>query len=382
MSTAPQPAPSTLASLKNFFEGQIQSNGHVTIDENNVAISGLTTLLNKTVGPSLVISSVSMTLSTSSLGLTGVLTLLGTGFHVSLTFTESAGKLNFTLAATQFPATSLSLPKLVAQVAPAVTNTPALALSGLRISLDTSNSNYLFGGSAAWQIPLGTKQPSIQASVVISQSSASISGALAVGTANFTVSYQLQKGVSLLTGAWTDSAHPLGWDSVVTALGLSPKLDLPGNIPNAGFQAAQLSLDLAGGKFTLTGQTANGAAFLLASKQNNAWGFAFGAAVAGNWRFSQISSGLGVLDFLVFQQAYLLISSFTENGFQFPGFPVMTKAIDVVPGLNFGAEINFASGTSVLAKTVLRARAAPTGATTQERHRFSAPRRTGISIRS
>ena len=40
------------------------------------------------------------------------------------------------------------------------------------------------------------------------------------------------------------------------------------------------------------------------------------------------------------------------------------------------------TGTSVLTKTALMARAAPTGAATQERHRFSAPRRTGISTRS
>ena len=40
------------------------------------------------------------------------------------------------------------------------------------------------------------------------------------------------------------------------------------------------------------------------------------------------------------------------------------------------------TGTSVLTKTALMAAAAPMGAATQERQRFSAPRRIGISTRS
>jgi hypothetical protein len=347
-------SPASLADLEKFFQDQIQSSAKVTIDGSQLQIAGLDALLQKTTGPSLAISNVNLTLGTDTLGLTGVISFLGTGFHVSLTFTLGKSKLNFTFDGTQVPNTSLSLAKLIAQVAPTVTNAPAIVSSSLHISFDTSTSSFLFGGTAGWQIPLGKNNPTVQSTVVITQDTASISGSLAIATATFNLAYQLQKGVNLLTGSWADSAHPLGWDSIVTALGLSPKLDLPANIPNAGFQAAQLSLDFASDTFTLTGQTANGAAFLLASKQDNAWGFAFGAAVAGNWQFSQISSSLQVLDFMVYQQAYLLISSFTQAQFTFPNFAPMSTPIDIGPGLNFGAVINFASGTSVLAKNVYK----------------------------
>jgi len=345
-------SPSTLAQLEKFFQDQIQANGHVTIDGSQLQISGLDALLQKTVGPSLVISSVTLTLGTSTLKLTGVISFLATGFHVSLTFTLANSKLSLAFDAAQVSNTSLSLAKLVAQVLPTVTKTPAIVFSDLHISFDTSKSSFLFGGTAGWQIPLGQNNPTVQATLVISELGASVSGSLDVGTATFHVAYQLQKGVNLLTGSWTDSAHPLGWDSIVTALGLSSKLDLPANVPTAGFNAAQLSLDFANDAFTLTGQTAHGAAFFLASKQDNKWGFAFGAAVAGNWQFSQISSGLAVLDFLVFQQAYLLISSFTQAQFSFPNFAPMTTPIDIGPGLNFGAVVNFAAGTNVLSKNI------------------------------
>lgn len=353
MSSAPSTSiPATLADLKTFFEDQIQSAGQIAINEANVGISGLTDLLNKTIGPDLTISGVSLTLSGDTLTVTGLFEFLSTGFHVSLAFTETNSTFNFSFNGAQISGTSLSLTRLVAQVVPSATNAPSMQLSNLQISFDTSNGNYLFGTTVAWQIPLGQSQPSIQATVAISQSGANLTGSLAMGSATFNVTYVLQKGSQVLTGAWADSAHPLGWDSVVSALGLSPSLDLPSGLAMDGFTGAQLSLDFESDVFTLTGLTSNGAAFLLAEKLKGTWGFAFGAAVANNWTFSQISSSLAVLDFLVFQSAYLLIASFTQSQFQFPNFSLMTQPIDVVPGLNFGANINFASGTTVLAKNV------------------------------
>ena len=79
---------------------------------------------------------------------------------------------------------------------------------------------------------------------------------------------------------------------------------------------------------------------------------AIGAAAGNNWTFGQLGSGLAPLDFLVFQQAYLLISSFPQTGYTFPNFALMTTPIDVVQGLNFGATVNFATGSTALAKSV------------------------------
>src|SRR3974390_2399194 len=197
-------SPSALAQLEKFFQDQIQANGHVTIDGSQLQISGLDALLQKTIGPSLVISSVTLTLGTSTLKLTGVISFLATGFHVSLTFTLANSKLSLAFDAAQVSNTSLSLAKLVAQVLPTVTKTPAIVFSDLHISFDTSKSSFLFGGTAGWQIPLGQNNPTVQATLVISELGASISGSLDVGTATFHVAYQLQKGVNLLTGSWSD----------------------------------------------------------------------------------------------------------------------------------------------------------------------------------
>jgi hypothetical protein len=111
-----------------------------------------------------------------------------------------------------------------------------------------------------------------------------------------------------------------------------------------------LSIDFSTDNLTLSGQTANGGAFFEAAKQSGSWGFAFGAAVATGWTFGEISSSLSVMDFLVFQDAYLLISTFTQKQYTFPNFALMTTPINVVPGLNLGGVINFAAGTSTLAQ--------------------------------
>ena len=354
-SPSPTTSPSTLAQLKTFFEQQIQSNAHVTIDASSLSIPGLGPLLTQTVGSSVTVESVTLALATDSLALSGVVGFLDTAFHLALTFTAPNGTLQMSFDALQTTGTSLSLSRLVSKIVPgSFAAAPALAVAGVHISFQTGTPSFVVGASTAqpWQIPLGVNQPSIQATVVLTQDSATLSGSLSIGTATFAVTYNLKSKAQSLSGSWTDSAHPLGWNSIVTALGLSPSVSLPANIPSAGFNAAQFSLDFSTLTFSLTGQTANGAAFLIAQKNSGSWGFAFGAAVAGNWQFSQISSDLKVLDFLAFQQAYLIISSFTQAQFTFPNFAPMTTAIDIAPGLNFGANINFGSGTSALAAAV------------------------------
>jgi hypothetical protein len=342
--------PATLAALETFFQTQIQSAGQVAITQANTGIVGLTTMLNQTVGPNLVISSPLLTLANTTLGLTGTLTFLNTAFNVSLAFTEANGAFDLVFTGTQQANTSISLSSLVEQLVPSATNAPALQISALQIAFDTTAATFLFSATVTWSIPLGATSTPIAATLAISQTGATLSGSLSVGQASFTVSYVLQKGGQVLTGAWANSTTPLGWTDIARALHIS----IP-QVPNnavSGFISAQLSLDFSTYTFTLSGQTADGAALLEASKQGQQWGFAFGAAVAANWTFSELSGSLSVVDFLVFQDAYLLVSSFPPGPLSFPNFAPMTTPINASPGLNFGGVINFAAGTSALAKSV------------------------------
>jgi hypothetical protein len=349
--TTTSPVPTTLAALESFFQNQIQSSSQVAVTEANVGIVGLTTLLNETIGPNLVITSPVVALANSTLTVTGTLTFLSTAFTVTLTFTEANGSFSLAFTGTQAVNTAISLTSLVAQILPAATNAPAISLSGLQISFTTSPTTFSVGGTANWQITVGTQTPTVQVTLSITQNSATLTGSLLVGTATFTVSYQLQTGAQTLTGSWANTTNPLTWSAIVTDLGLTAP-SLPSGAPNPAFQSATLTLDFSTDDFTLTGQTANGAAFFQASKQNGSWGFAFGAAVASGWTFGEISSDLSPLDFLLFQDAYLLISSFTQQQYTFPNFALMTTPIDISAGLNVGGVINFAAGTSNMAKSV------------------------------
>ncbi len=346
--------PATLADLSSLFSNQIQSAAQVTINEANLGLTGLGNLLSQTgLGSTagLIITTPQLSpITNNTLTLTGAITYLSVQFNVTLNFTQTNSAFSLSFSALQATGSSLSLSLLVSHVLPAANNAPPLTLSGLLITFDTGASTWMLGATTSWSFAVGASTASIQATLGITQAGAGLMGSLAIGPATFTVGYQIQKGSQVLMGTWTTTGTTLGWNSVVTALGLGGTLTIPSALGNGGFNSAQLSIDFAAKQVTLSGQTTNGGAFLYAGQQNGKWGVAIGAAVGNNWKFGQV--GLSSLDFLVFQQAYLLASSFPQSGYTFPGFAPMTTAIDVVQGLNFGGVINFASGTSALSKAV------------------------------
>ena len=356
--------PATLADLSSLLSNQIATAAQVTINEANLGLTGLGDLLSETgLGSSsgLTIGTPQLSpISNNTLTLAGAISYLSTPFAVTLSFSMNGTALGLSFGAAQATGSTLSLNLLVSKLLPAATNAPALTLSGLLINFDTTAKTWMFGASVNWSFAIGANTAAMTATLGISQAGAGLMGSLQLGTATFTVEYQIQKGSQLLTGTWTTTGTPLSWYSVVDSLGLDDALTMPASvsIPSSlsqgGFTSAQLAIDFASKQVTLSGQTANGGAFLYAGQQSGKWGVAIGAAVGNNWTFGQLGSGLSALDFLVFQQAYLVISSFPQTGYTFPNFTPMTTALNLVQGLNFGAVVNFASATSALSKSVYK----------------------------
>jgi hypothetical protein len=349
--------PSTLSEIEALFGKQIAANAKVEIDGASLGVPQLDALLERTLGGALSIANVTLDLNPSQLNVTGVTLFVDTLFHVSVVFTQSDGKLQVSVDAMQLDGTQLGLNRLATRLVPSAGSLPAeitgLSIANLHFSLDSGQSTFLFSGATDWPIQLGTRNPTVDATVLITQDGADLSGDLAISTATFSVSLALAKGSTLVRGSWHDPAHPLGWDAVVSALGLATSLDLPANVPSLGFQTAMLELDFSDRMFTVSGHGAEGEAFFQAREDNGTWGFTFGGAVTDGWRFSRISQGLSFFDFLSFGNAYLIITSLKQDQLAFPGFtPMSDKPIDVVPGLNFGAEADFAAASGSLAKAV------------------------------
>ena len=188
---------------------------------------------------------------------------------MSLSFTVKGTVLALSFSAVQATGSTLSLSLLVSKLLPAATNAPALTLTGLMILFDTSALTWMLGGTVDWSFALGANTATMQATLGISQAGAGLMGSLAVGPATFTVGYQIQKGSQVLSGSWTTTGTPLGWYTVVDALGLDSALMMPSSvtIPPAlsqgGFNSAQISIDFVAKQVTLSGQTTDGAAFPL-----------------------------------------------------------------------------------------------------------------------
>ncbi len=143
----------------------------------------------------------------------------------------------------------------------------------------------------------------------------------------FNLRYDFTPGRQVLTGTWNNTGQA-GLATLAQAFGIG--------LPQAGVQLAGLEFTSVSFHidWAVTGEqavllsvaTSAGDAFFLVRRPQpgQAWGFAFGLAVAHATRLSQVTELVGIeaaeLDFITIDSAYLLVSSAAYPSLQVPGF--------------------------------------------------------------
>jgi hypothetical protein len=288
--------------------------------------------------------------------LAGPMTIVGAEFDVTA---EVGDGMSFT--AKQEDGQSISLKALANDLISSGINLPFpdISISGLGAAFNTSDGTYSFQVQTAfdWTIPVGSPSIQAQATVKVNGSASkaatgTLDGTLVIGPATFTLSYTLAPDSNVITGSWASNGKSLGYLSLANALGISASdIQLPSGLPDLGLKSATLTIDFTKDTFILSADsTTYGEAFFVAS-DNGGWGFALGIALPDPWQFGSlpdpVGSDLSALDFLVFKNAYFIISSLNSPGFSFADFPPLANSkVSLVPGLTFGSEVDLSGAGS------------------------------------
>lgn len=236
---------------------------------------------------------------------------------------------------------------------------PDFLLSEFEIDIDSKEKSVSIGAKikAKWKVRVANVEPSIEVAFAVKSSPREgkreyvgyVQGTVDVGD-TFVVAYRFGDGVRVLQGTWTRGTEGLDYAKIGRALGISTDsvvAPLGLEIPDFGLQSATLTIDLANYAVRFTAvTTALGTVYFAAEKLTDGWGFVFGAAVK-DWRISQLPGELGralkPLDFIVYREAFLMIATrkTTVSSKQIPALG--DRTIELVPGLNLGAQIDVGS---------------------------------------
>lgn len=157
-----------------------------------------------------------------------------------------------------------------------------------------------------------------------------LTGSLSLGGMTFDLRYAFTPGQQVLTGTWNAQGH-VGFADLASAFGL----DVPGGdvtLPDLSLTSMSFAVDWskAGEQaFELIAATSIGDAFFVVDRPQpgQPWAFAFGAAITGATRLSQVLTPVGLdvtaLDFITLDGAFFLVASASFPTLQVPGFAVL-----------------------------------------------------------
>jgi hypothetical protein len=212
-----------------------------------------------------------------------------------------------------------------------------LQLSNVSATWNLTTGAFSFSGQLAMSIQLGPQ--SVASTLTLNVNSAvdpvsksrtttgALAGSLTLGGMEFDLRYAFTPGQQILTGTWNAQGH-VGLADLASAFDLV----VPGGdvtLPDLSLASMSFSLDWsqAGEQaFQLTGATSVGDAFFVVARPQpgQPWAFAFGAAISGAVRLSQVLGPVGVdaseLDFFTLSGAAFLVASAPFPALQVPGF--------------------------------------------------------------
>lgn len=213
-----------------------------------------------------------------------------------------------------------------------------LQLSNVSATWNLTTGGFSFSGQLALNIQLGPQ--SLASTMTLAVSSAvqsgtrtttgELTGSVSIGTMVFNLRYDFVPGRQVLTGTW-NAQGGAGLTDLASAFGLAvPSGDV--TLPGLSLTSMSFTLDWsqAGEQaFQLTAATSIGDAFFVVARPQpgQPWAFAFGAAISGAVRLSQVLGPAGVdateLDFITLSGAAFLVASAPFPSLQVPGFTAL-----------------------------------------------------------
>lgn len=338
--------------------------------------------------------------STSAL-LTGTVAIVGIGFWVSAEV--SSGGLH--LQGELLVRTPIDLLKFAGQLIPGSLPPPGgdrLQIEELSVAVDTEAGTYLVAGklSGVWSIPIGDGATFLAARVSARVESSppqeppalsrpgrrhreaanglggelvqgawteldgspgepgaagereyavELKGQLVIAGMTFAIEYEYAAGRSVLGGNWkAGGGEKFDYAALAAALGIpAGGLDLPQGMPDLGMAELALRLTRGGGTdlFELSGTSSKGDAGCFVARRSDAWGFAVGVRIVkSGWLVQEIPGLAELLEDFDFEQATVLLASFTDPSFQLPAL-MPGGAGGVTRGFNFYASFDLSGNT-------------------------------------
>jgi hypothetical protein len=216
----------------------------------------------------------------------------------------------------------------------------SLQLTNVSVSWNLTTGAFSFTGELDMDIQLGPQTLASKLNLSVDSAAgaqsasrtttAVLTGSLSLGGMTFGLRYAFTPGQQVLTGTWNAQGQA-GFADLASAFGIA----VPGSevtLPDLSLTSMSFALDWskAGEQAVeLIAATSIGDAFFVVDRPQpgQPWGFAFGAAIAGATRLSQVlgPAGLDVtaLDFITLSGAFFLVASAPFPSLEVPGFAVL-----------------------------------------------------------
>ena len=285
-------------------------------------------------------------------GISASITLAGTPLWVSGTYGPGwtvSGRLD-----------QLSLAPLIAEILAGVglpDPLTALDLANVVATWNITTGAFTFTGELDVDIQLGPQSVAAKLTLTVDSAvdaqaarttTAVLTGSLALGGMTFDLQYAFTPGQQVLTGTWNAQGHA-SFADLAGVFGIA----VPGGdvtLPDLSLTSMSFAVDWSKTgeqAFQVTAATSIGEAFFVVDRPapGQPWAFAFGAAISGATRLSQVLNPVGVdvtaLDFITLSGAVFLVASAPFPSLQVPGFAALTgMPVQVSQGITAAVLLN------------------------------------------
>jgi hypothetical protein len=293
---------------------------HVEVDDGGLAVGGY--------GLTEATMEIDKSSGGTAAGISALITLAGT----PLVATGSYGP-DWTLSA---QADQIDLAALISEALAGLglpSPLTGLQLGGVSASWNLSTGAFAFSGELDAAVQLGPQSVASTLTLTVDSAvsagsrttTAVLTGSLTLGGMDFGLHYAFTPGQQILTGTWNAHGHA-GFADLASAFGLTvPAGDV--TLPDLSLTSMSFTVDWSKAgeqEFQLTATTSIGDAFFVVARPQpgQPWAFAFGAAITGATRLSQVLGPVGVtaaeLDFITLGGAVFLVASAAFPSLQLP----------------------------------------------------------------
>lgn len=206
---------------------------------------------------------------------------------------------------------------------------PSFKLKNLAVQYDLASKSFAFAGDSvtASTITLGTIDHPVDTRLDLTVTTDPDTGArsytgylrgtMTLGTATFQIEYDFGEA-TVLKGSWDGGSGALGFSDLAASHGIDHSLQPPAGLSLALTRAA-FEFDTTKGRFLLSGASAQGEAFFIASNANQQWDFAFGILA----RLTDVLPHWGSIGI---DDAIVVLSTVRDDKFVVPSLPAPPSA--------------------------------------------------------